>query len=157
MAPLTFDTETALIRPGLLAPPMTCLTWQRPGCEAKILHVHDALPTLRSWLLDPECLLVGHNVAYDAVVICAEFPALVPLVFAAYKANRITCTKKRQQLLDIAGGVYRGRVGEKGRWIVHKYDLDALSRRLLGKPLVKDSWRLMYGALRDLPLREWVA
>jgi DNA polymerase I len=156
MKPLSMDTETGLIRPALLAPPLVCVTWQRPGLEPGIEHVNDVKPRIRSWLLDPDTLLVGHFAAYDMAVICAEFPDLIPLVFAAYKANRVTCTKKRQQLLDVAGGVFRGRVGEKGRWITHKYDLDALSRRLLGKPMIKDSWRLMYGALREIPLHGWV-
>ena len=156
MKPLAFDTETSLIRPALLAPPMTCLTWARPGLPAKIAHVHEAKPVLRSWLIDPNVLLVGHFVAYDCAVICAEFPELVPLVFAAYRANRVTCTKKRQQLLDIAGGVYRGRVGEKGRWVTHNYALEDLSKRLLGKPMEKDAWRLIYATFRDVPLSGWV-
>ena len=155
MTPLAWDTETALIRPALLAPPLVCVTWQRHGLEAKIMHVRDSKPRLKSWLTDPDALLVGHFLAYDAAVICAEFPDLIPLVFAAYRANRMTCTKKRQQLLDIAGGVFRGRVGEKGRWITHEYTLDALSRRHLGKPMQKDGWRLEYAAFRDVPLADW--
>jgi DNA polymerase-1 len=155
MNPLSFDSETALIRPGLLAPPLVCVSWQRPGHEARLDHVHGVEPRLRSWLTDSSTLLVGHFVAYDAAVICAEFPDLVPLVFNAYRTNRVTCTKKRQQLLDIAGGVFRGRPGEKGRWITHEYTLDALSRRHLGKPMVKDGWRLRYGELRDVPLAKW--
>lgn len=156
MKPLAFDTETALIRPALMAPPMTCLTWQRPGHEPRIDHVNDALPRIRSWLNDPATLLVGHFTAYDTTVICAEFPELVPAVFAAYRANRITCTKIRQQLLDIAGGVFRGRLGDKGRWITHKYDLADLSKRHLGKVLEKDAWRLRYAEFRDISLSQWV-
>jgi DNA polymerase I len=157
MTPLAFDTETGLIRPALLAPPLTCVTFQTPEHEPAIDHVTTVRPRLERWLRDPSILLVGHFAAYDMAVICAEFPDLVPLVFAAYRSNRVTCTKKRQQLLDIAGGVFRGRVGEKGRWITHEYTLDALSRRLLGRPMQKDGWRLEYGAFRDVPLSEWPA
>jgi len=155
MTPLAFDTETALIRPALLAPPMVCVTWQRPGLDARIQHVTDAKPLIRSWLLDRDALLVGHFAAYDMAVICAQFPDLVPLVFAAYRSGRVTCTKKRQQLLDIAGGVFRGRVGEKGRWITHEYTLEALSRRHLGKPMQKDGWRLEYANFLTTPIAEW--
>lgn len=156
MKVVAWDTETALIRPALLAPPMVCLTWARPGIDPKIAHVHDSLPTLREWLRNPDTLLVGHFVSYDLAVICAEFPELVPLVFSALREGRVTCTKIRQQLLDIAGGVFRGRVGEKGRWITHKYDLADLSKRHLGKVLEKDAWRLRYAEFRDVPIAGWV-
>ena len=152
---LAFDTETCLIRPALLAPPMVCLTWARPGLKPKIVHAMDALPVLRSWLTDSTVCLVGHFVAYDMAVICARFPELVPLVFAAYRSGRVTCTKKRQQLLDIAGGVFRGRIGEKGKWITHEYTLEALSRRHLGRPMQKDGWRLEYGNFLDVPIDNW--
>jgi DNA polymerase I len=156
MTPLAFDTETGLIRPALLAPPMVCATWQRLGEEPGIEHVRDVRPRLEAWLTDPATtLLVGHFAAYDSTVICAQFPELIPAVFAAYRAGRITCTKKRQQLLDIAGGVFRGRVGEKGRWIVHNYGLDDLSRRLLGRPMQKDGWRLSYAEFLDVPISQW--
>ena len=135
---------------------MTCLTWQRPGQAPGIEHVNDARPRIKSWLTDPQTLLVGQNTAYDMAVICAEFPELVPLVFAAYRAGRVTCTKIRQQLLDIAGGVYRGMPGKGGKWTVHKYDLADLARRHTGKVLEKDAWRLRYAEFRDIPLSGWV-
>lgn len=155
MRPLAFDTETALIRPALLAPPMVCQTWQRPGQEPKIDHWSDSLPRLRSWLTDPETLIVGHFVAYDAAVVCAQFPEIVPSVFKAYREGRITCTKKRQQLLDIAGGVFRGRPGEKGKWIVHEYHLSDLAKRHLGIAMQKDGWRYSYSEFRDIPISKW--
>lgn len=162
MTPLAFDTETALIRPALLAPPMTCLTSQRPGEGPEIQHAlaHEpdswARPTLESWLRDPGVLFVGHFAAYDMAVVCAEYPDLVPLVFAAYRANRVTCTKKRQQLLDIAAGTYRGIPGKKGKQPRYQYHLNDLSERLLGRPMQKDGWRLQYAEFRDVPLSRWV-
>jgi hypothetical protein len=157
VTPIAFDTETALIRPALLAPSMTCLTYARTVEDPNILHALDgAHDWLGEHLSDPSVLLVGQNVEFDSTVICAEFPDLIQLVFDAYKNNRITCTKKRQQLLDIAGGVYRGRPGRDGCWIVHKYDLDALSKKHLGKPLIKDGWRYSYAEFRDVPLHRWV-
>ena len=155
MTPIAWDTETALIRPALLAPPMVCATWQRPGEDPGIVHVNDAHGYLHAWLSCPPLVLVGHFVAYDMAVVCAQFPDLIPLVFAAYREGRVTCTKKRQQLLDIAGGVFRGRVGEKGRWITHKYGLEDLSKRHLGKPMQKDGWRLEYARFLDVPISRW--
>jgi hypothetical protein len=153
--PVAWDTETALIRPALNAPPLVCVSYARPGQSPGLVHWTDALARLRGWLTDPSTLLIGHFVAYDCAVICAEFPELIPLVFAAYKQDRITCTKKRQQLLDIAGGCFRGEISH-GKWHVHHYDLSSLAKRHLGAPLQKDGWRLAYAEFRDVPLDRWV-
>ena len=103
------DFETCLFRPGVMAPEAVCFTWQVPGEEPGIMHAEDlrALPTIRGWLEGTE-LLVGHNVVYDFAVMCARWPSLIPLVFKAYDDDRISCTKLRQQLLDIAAGEFRG-------------------------------------------------
>lgn len=104
-----FDTETALFRPGVMAPELVCVTYQVPGQEPGIIHADDpqALPLVRSWLEGPE-LLAGHHVVYDFAVLSAKWPSLVPLVFRAYDADRVTDTMIRQQLLDIAAGEFRG-------------------------------------------------
>ena len=152
-----FDTETALIRPALLAPPLVCLTWQAEGEAPRIEHhAGQAFNWLTAWLLNPEVLLVGHNVAYDMAVIGARFPALIPLIFAAYDADRVTDTMIRQQLLDVAAGVYRGRPGEKGRWIKHDYTLEALAKRNANIVLRKDGFRLHYDKFLETPLDGWV-
>src|ERR1700722_10124079 len=160
MMPLAFDTETALIRPAVLAPPMACLTWcsvsgTPPTGTAHIAHVSAARAHIESWLLDPGTLLVGHNVAYDMGVVCQQWPDLVPLVFRAYQTDRVTDTQIRQQLLDIASGVYRGRTVGKGIWIQHNYDLESLAKRCAGMQLTKDAWRLSYGEFLDVPLESW--
>jgi len=155
---VAWDTETCLIRPGLLAPPLVCVTYQSPGTDPQIVHAKDAEPLLRSWLLDPNVLLVGHNVAYDLAVICEAFPHLRPLVFAAYDVDRITDTQIRQWLLDTAGGCLRGRPDAKGKWIVYQYTLADLAKRLAG--VVKDGedpWRLRYAELLTVPLAQWPA
>ncbi len=152
-----WDTETSLIRPACLAPPLVCLTWQTPGQVAQIAHVSTSEPILRAWLEDPTVCLVGHNVAYDMAVVCERFPALRGLVFAAYAADRVTDTLIRQQLLDVAGGCYRGRVGEKGQWFSYEYTLEALAERNAKMVLLKDGWRLSYGSFLDVPLEDWPA
>lgn len=104
-----FDTETTLFGPGRMAPELVCVTYRAPGEEPGIVHADDpaALPLVRSWLEGSE-VLAGHHVAYDFAVLCAWRPELVPLVFRAYDADRVTDTKIRQQLLDIAAGEFRG-------------------------------------------------
>ncbi len=157
MRVIAWDTETALIRPALLAPPLVCVTWQEPGQGAQIEHVSTVEPRLRAWLEDPTAILVGHNVAYDLAVVSERFPHLRDLVFAAYEADRVTDTKLRQQLLDLAAGVYRGRFGEKGRWIKYGYSLEDLAKRCAGMQLAKDGWRLSYAEFLDTPLAQWPA
>jgi len=92
----------------------------------------------------------------------------------------VTCTKLRQQLLDIAAGEFRGKFREfpkeveltdedlaagalpgtkkivKGaRWVQHNYDLSDVYYRASGNRLDKDTWRLRYGELLDVPIEHW--
>ncbi len=154
MSVIAWDTETCLIRPALLAPPLVCITWQELVGTAQIVHVSTAKPIVEGWLRGT-AILVGHNLAYDMAVVAAQWPDLLPLIFEAYENNRCTDTMIRQQLLDIASGVYRGRPGEKGRWIVHKYSLEDLAWRCASMRLVKDAWRLSYSEFLHTPLGEW--
>lgn len=155
MQPLAFDAETRLIRPAQLAPQPACFTWQRPGFEPRIEHANGIEARLRGWLQDPECLLVGHNIAFDMAVICEWYPQLRPLVFAAYDANRVTDTMIRAQLLDIAAGTYRGRHIGGGVYVRPKYALEDVASRTAGIKLQKDGWRLSYGEFVDVPLARW--
>ncbi len=152
---LALDTETALIRPALLAPPLVCLTWQEPDKAAGIADRATSHALLRDWLADPSFVFVGHNIAYDFAVLCEEFPDLLELVFAAYDADRVTDTGVRQKLLDIASGTYRGKLGAKGTWIKHEYSLEALAKRVAGQPIVKEGFRLFYSFFRNIPLDAW--
>jgi DNA polymerase-1 len=157
MRPIAMDTETCLIRPALLAPPLVCVTWQEPGKAAEIEHHSTFEPRLRAWLDDPEVLFVLHNAAYDMAVFAERFPGLRRLIFDAYRADRVTDTMLRQQLLDIAAGVYRGRVDAKGRRSVYTYDLAALAKRCAGIEVLKDGWRTSYASFLDVPLERWPA
>jgi DNA polymerase-1 len=161
-----WDTETALIRQGRIAPPMTCLTWQtawrnadgsylREG-EPGLAHWTESGPHLSRWLANTEALLVGQNVAFDLAVICAEFSDLLPPVIDALDADRVTDTKIRQQLIDIKDGCYRGFLNEESKWVKLGYDLDSLTRRHCGRALKKDGFRLFYAFFRNVPKDRWV-
>ncbi len=144
-----------------MAPPMTCLTYEACGegrTQAYIIHWTKAEAVLRMWLEDPGIVLVGQNVSYDFAVVAAEFPALIPLIFKAYEDDRVTDTMIRQKLLDIAAGCYRGRFDTDGEtWIKYGYSLFDLTRRLTGRLLKKDGWRMRYGELRDIPVERWIS
>ncbi|MEG7784113.1 hypothetical protein, partial [Listeria monocytogenes] len=82
-----------------------------------LYHADDPtlLPYLERLLRDPAVALVGQNIAYDAAVLCAEFPTLLPLWFTAYEQGRILDTKLREQLIDIASvGRTKGGKGAYG-------------------------------------------
>lgn len=158
MRVVAFDTETALIRPAQLAPPLVCLTWQ--SCDERggdvdgphILHQSDVEIVVQPWLADPKIRLVLHNASYDMAVLGAAYPALLPAIFAAYDADRVTDTMIRQQLLDIAIGRYPKGARAKGA-----FTLETLAKRCAGIELQKDGWRLSYANFIDTPLDAWPA
>ena len=164
---VAFDTETFRFRPGVMAPEMVCLSYEtldsptgvRSGPQ--LLHVKGgALDLLETWLADANVLLTGHYVQYDLAVIMAKWPHLIRPVFDAVAADRITCTKWRQVLLDIACGCYRWKTLDDGTRYPRGYDLGACIREAnLGYNLSKgeDTWRLRYGELLSAPIPTWPA
>jgi DNA polymerase-1 len=147
-----WDTETALIRAGLLIPPMTCMSFADPSTgKGGVVDRHDAHAMMRDWLRDSTIRLVGHNLAFDVAVMCAEFPDLLPLFFAAYDDGRLEDTMLNEQLLDIAEGHFRWDVDPLTDKITRKnYSLGALI-----PGLDKQTYRYGYGKLRDVPVTSW--
>lgn len=161
-APLIFDCETELVRPGCQAPPLACIAFSYRQ-EHWLRHWTDIADVERA-LLDPAVLLVGHNVAFDMAVIAEADPGLWPAIFTAYEQDRVTDTEIREKLLDIAKGRYRGFEEEEvepgqqePRLRKIKYSLEDCADRRLRRKLDKDTWRLRYGELRHLPLEQWPA
>jgi hypothetical protein len=164
-----FDTETHRFRPGLMSPPIVCVQWcvddgpaQLMTARGEFAHEGGALsgPTahtfsslFRYWN-DAGALFVGHHVAYDMACLCAQDPELVPIVFRAYRENRVTDTMIRQKLADIGRGSYRG-FFRGPVWIPLQYDLGAVGGRHGLKVNKDDPWRLHYSLLADVPLAEW--
>ena len=168
MRVIAFDTETGLIRPGMQAPELVCVTWADGPERAGILHWSEAVPHLAEWLRDPSTLLVGHNTAYDLAVICQHDPRLLPLVFDALEAGRITCTMLRAQLQDCAAGTLQSgkkvplpvAPGAKKPKSLGAYSLAGQVFTLFGQDISEgksgpDVWRLRYAELRSIPLRDW--
>ncbi len=162
MKRLTWDTETALFGPGRMAPPLSCVAWMQEGVGGLLDHEE-----CKEWFIerlkDPECLHVGHHIAYDMAVLSAEHPELLPLIFKAYRENRVTDTMLRQMLLDNAIGRFGGRWVEQynakhereDKFIKIFYSLDDCYFRATKKRLDKDSWRKKYGGLRGVPIHAW--
>lgn len=152
------DTETYLIQPGLQAPPLVVMSMVGdPAMGASLLLRDEALVTVRNLLRNPSAHLVLQNAAFDMAVFASEQDDLLPLIFAAYDAGRIHCTRIREMLLhnaleglnDADGG--GPRVG---------FSLADIVKRRFGVDLsadktAPDAWRLRYSELDGKPLNEW--
>lgn len=163
-----FDLETCLLQPAQAAPPAVCMTctdrvvllphgelaasavedvelfhfaFDRDALRARFMH---ALET---------CMIVGLNTPYDLGVMLREFPDLWELVFRAYDENRVFDVDLAQKLIDIGTDV--SIFWQNTHTKPSGYGLEKLALRHLGVKLDKDSWRLLYGLFRDVPLSRW--
>lgn len=159
------DVETHLIRPGLLAPPLVCVSWADEHGHG-LLDRQGGTEFVRELLTDADTHLVLHNGSFDLAVLCAHDDSLVPLVFDAYRDSRIWDTKVREELADIARGRRQDGgatfVQRDGEWVKVLYSLAALVQRYLSKDrsLEKsdpNGWRLRFQELEDTPVEEWPA
>lgn len=166
---VAFDTETELIRPGLPAPPLVCVSWCEisPSDDYEVTGTPDSFrfqigePNLITWREATEWVLellgkngpntiVGHNSFYDLAVLAAHTEKthageLIELVFRALDDDRIVDTMQRQMLADIGRGIFR----------LKDYDLGATAARHGFVVDKTDPWRLKYGTLMHVPLDEW--
>lgn len=142
------------MRPGVKAPELACVSWQRPGLGPRIADRHEGHTAFKSWLSMGD-LLVGMNVSYDMGVMGANYPKLVPAIFEAYDQDRVTDVMLREKLLDIASGCYRAREVSPGKWERINYSLFDLTKKYTNRILDKDEWRLRYGEFLDVPLKDW--
>lgn len=164
MNAIALDTETFLIEAGLLAPPLVCVSFcttdengapNPPGLmdrDAGLAFVENLLTNA----VKQDYHLAIHNAAFDMAVFCVERPSLIPLVFKAYDAGRIHCTKVRDQmLLNARGEMKADDEGQKTGFTL----ADVVKRRF--EVDISDSkndpnaWRLRYGELDGVPLHEW--
>lgn len=144
MDPIGADTETEPFSPGNMAPDLVCLS-VADGDGEDLIHRTDAEEVL-DWLLSQDRPVVIVNAAYDMSVTCANYPRLIPKVFAAYQRGLIRDPMICQKLIDLA----------MGRHLKGSYSLASLVKRLFNEEVEKDdSPRLDYGRLRDVPLEQW--
>lgn len=176
MIPISYDSETHLVQPGLLTPPMVCASVSTVDGTDEIVGKKDGLAILRHILENPGLEIVGANLAYDFGVACAERPELLPLVFEAYAAGRVFDILVAQALIDIHDGTLF-RDPTTGREF-SRYSQGFLEKRYLGIDRSADkvktgasreisaedykrglggenSWRLRYARLEGIPLDEW--
>lgn len=150
---VSIDTETALIQPGLLAPPIACLSVSSDTFDA--VHVDNYSERLRELFASYD-IVVGQNIAYDFGVLAAHDPGLLPDIFELYDEGRVRDTKINEQLIDIAQGKLKG--GYSGdEWVAKGYSLKDLAKLYFKKDLDKTTHRLGFGDLIGVPLEQWPA
>lgn len=153
---VAWDTETALIEAGKLAPELVCVSI----CDADfdpVLVDHMSCEELLHELFSHH-VLTGANVAYDSGVVVTEFPDLMPVVLKAYREGRVLDVQLAEQLRDISTGELNGFKNINGAYIKLSYSLAALHERHGFGPLAKDdTFRLRYGELRGLNVNDYPA
>lgn len=153
------DTETCLIMPGILAPPLVCETaaqrvdgeitrkiFHRGDREQLVAYAFAALAVGTTWA----------NAPYDLAVLMAYDDRLRVPILKAVDAGRVHDVQTRQKLLDLYDGRFRFEEDEEtGEIKVVRYALADLGERwgLGGK--VHDEWRLRYHELYDEPIARW--
>ncbi len=150
------DFETHCFGPHNMSPPIVCMSWQSSGEEAKLELWEDARLILKTMLREAangQAVVVGHRVSYDMACVIAHDHELAPLVWMAYAADGVECTRIREKLLDIAGGGLMQSSGKNNA----PYSLDQMCQRKFGKALDKggDGWRLRYQELENIPVEDW--
>lgn len=171
---LSFDLETHLIQPGLLAPPIVCGSFaaKHPGNLSNVSkgfcsdrssagqkRVEETLDFVESRLRDPY-IWIGANIAFDWGCTLVARPHLLPLVWKAYKEARVFDVQLACSLNAIADG--RMKDGDLYRYDGSKiqsgrYSLDEVIKETLYRTDAKrnDRFRLSYQLLEHLPINEW--
>lgn len=160
---LSFDVESHLIQPGLLAPPIVCgsFAWRSVDQslasslrtpEASILHVSEGLKA--------GMVIVGANIAYDFGCVLAARPDLLPLIWKAYEEERVFDVL----IAGTLDAIYGGRLKDDGLYLrngkrIHsgRYSLATVVEDYLGRADAKknDRWRKSYALLEHLPIEQW--
>src|SRR5688572_11119866 len=115
MKPLDFsrvaclDLETALIRPGLCAPPVSVCSIYRPGLGCQLYGTYE-LETADLELLETGWSIVGHNIAFDMLCLFEWYPRLRKAILKAYLEGRILCTSLCERIIEISKGDMRGQL-----------------------------------------------
>jgi DNA polymerase I-like protein with 3'-5' exonuclease and polymerase domains len=157
---VAFDTETHLIGPGAVAPPLVCgsFAWRSAdgAMDSSLMgnHPDDGLEAaIERMLLADEALIVTHSGGFDWTVVCAKYPRLLPLVFKALLSGHATDTKWREKLLNLSTTGRLDKVAlPDGSSADISYHLADLTLQYTGQDRSHlkegdDIWRLAYAAL----------
>lgn len=161
---VAFDTETHRIGPGNVFPPLVCVSvWDQDGDRTLVsTYTPDELEATVATLFDGDgLLLIGQNTGFDLGVLCRHYPALLPTVFEHLEGGRISDTRIREKLLNLAEhGHLENMILPDGTSKRIQYSLSTLVLNYLGIDITdskkgEDAWRTNYAVLEDMPVEEW--
>lgn len=155
---LFIDTETDPFAVGDMAPRIVCVAVSNGTTELYRRDQAEAVlrPALRRAAAG-ELVIAAHSASYDWACAMRTWPGLADLIWAAYAADGITCTRLRERLLDIGEDKLRGSYGGDGQWVERSYDLADIVRRHFDVQLDKsaESWRTRFAELDAMPIADW--
>lgn len=175
---VAFDTETALIIPGNVAPPLVCgsmASAARP--EGVLLEYEDAVSNFVE-LLRSDRIITGANIAYDMIVLANDAysidagddaitygDAVLALIFEKYARGEVYDVQLAEALNAIAGGhLFKdphtgGELMDPATKRRGRYSLSICVHQVLGRvdAKVNDFWRKRYAILAGVPLDQWPA
>lgn len=146
---VAFDLETYLISDRDKAPKPVCAALCMDGNST--LHLPDD-PLLLRLFSDLNTHIVGHNLAYDLVVMMRWLPQSIPVIVQALNEGRVWDTQIRYQLRhlqDIGGEGYSQFISQS------KLEQKFLGIDRSAEKKGDDIWRLRYGTLDGTPLEQW--
>lgn len=146
---IAYDSETAPFGPGDMAPELVCIQYQPiatindPSTRVILTRRAGALEAAYAMLVDPDVVFVGHNIAYDMVVLARA--GFVREVFAAYAAGRVLCTWVYERLGEIAGLANRKHLGLDVVLAAHGLTVPEVMNATLedGRPIAQDFARFL--------------
>lgn len=150
---IALDTETHLIKPGMLTPKLVCvsLAYRRAGdiSTQLLLEGPGVIAFERHLKTD---IIVCHNAPFDIAVLLNTAPQLLGPILKAYDEGRIKCTQIRERLLNNAEGLLTFSADGKKQ----TYSLASLVEKNFGRIVEKkETYRLRYNELDGVPLESW--
>lgn len=156
---IALDTETCLIMPGILAPPLVCVSFsrrERGELTRDLMHRLDRDRVVGQVSESFQEHTTWANAPYDLAVFLAYDGRLLAPIMDALEAGRVHDVQMRQKLMDLADGQFRFEEDEEtGETKVVYYSLGDLGRRHKVGRKEYDNWRLRYHELYETPLSEW--
>ena len=154
---ISLDYETHLIKQGLAAPPIVCVSTY-DGSQA-------VLGTRLAGQIEQQTLdalesgyVVGQNIAYDFGCFLARYPEHFGLVWDRYANGRILDIGIIATLNAIAEGRLReGELYDRRGKPIGRYSLQTLVEEWLQRADAKENaeYRLRYAELDDVPVEQW--